>query len=331
MQRTLGHSGIEVSALGLGCWAIGGPFWLEGKADGWGDVDDEESVRALGRALDLGVTFFDTADVYGTGHSEEVLGRALAGRRHDAVISTKFGYTFDPQTKRASGTDASAPYVRRACEASLRRLGTDYIDVYNLHIWSLPPHEAETVGDALEGLRRDGVIRAYAWSTDDLDCARLYAGRPGCTAIQHDLNVLSDAADLLRLCDEHDLASLVRTPLAMGLLSGKFTSDARLPADDVRGAGHEWVRYFEDGRPKPEFLHRLAEVREVLTSGGRTLAQGALAWIWARSDRTVPIPGFKSVAQVEENAGAMAHGPLSPAELAEVERLLGRQVPAAVT
>jgi aryl-alcohol dehydrogenase-like predicted oxidoreductase len=327
MQRTLGHSGIEVSALGLGCWAIGGPFWLEGKADGWGDVDDEESVRAL----DLGVTFFDTADVYGTGHSEEVLGRALAGRRHEAVISTKFGYTFDTETKRASGTDASTAYVRRACEASLRRLGTDHIDVYNLHIWSLPADEAETVGDALEDLLRDGLIRAYAWSTDDLDCARLYAARPGCTAIQHDLNVLTDASELLRLCDEHDLASLVRTPLAMGLLSGKFTSEARLPSDDVRGAGHEWVRYFEDGRPKLEFLNRLAAVREVLTSGGRTLAQGALAWIWARSDLTVPIPGFKSVAQVEENAGAMAHGPLSPSELAEVERLLGRRVPAALT
>jgi aryl-alcohol dehydrogenase-like predicted oxidoreductase len=147
---------------------------------------------------------------------------------------------------------------------------------------------------------------------------------PSCTSIQHTLNVFEDAPELLGLCADHDLASINRSPLAMGVLSGKFTAESRLPTDDVRGAGHTWVPYFEDGRLSPAFLERLAAVREILTSGGRTLSQGALAWIWARSERTIPIPGFKSVEQVEENARAMVLGPLTPAQLGEVETLIGR-------
>ena len=324
MERTLGKATISVSALGLGCWAIGGPFWYEGIQDGWGAVDDEESIGAIRRAIDLGVTFFDTADAYGAGHSEKILGRAIEGRRHEVVISTKFGNTFDAMTKQVSGTNASAAYVRLACEQSLRRLGTDYIDLYFLHIWSAPPEEAEIAAAALDDLLDEGLIRAYGWSTDLVDCAQLYARRPGCAAIQHVLNVFDDAPELLALCDQYDLASVNRTPLAMGLLSGKFDSSSRLPRDDVRGAGHDWVRYFEDGRPRPEFLERLAAIREILTSGGRTLAQGAIAWNWARSDRTIPIPGFKSVAQAEENAGAMELGPLTPEQMSEIDRLLDR-------
>jgi aryl-alcohol dehydrogenase-like predicted oxidoreductase len=322
MTRALGDTGIETGPIGLGCWAIGGPFWLEGRADGWGDVDDGESALAVRRALDLGVRFFDTADVYGTGHSEKVLGRALGGRRDEVVIATKFGYTFDAATKQARGIDVSPAYVRAACEASLRRLGTDRIDLYQLHVGALPPAQAEEVAGVLDELVDAGLIRAYGWSTDDPACARLFAGRAGCAAIQHNLSVFEDAPELLALCDEHGLASVNRTPLAMGLLSGKFGSGSRLPADDVRGAGHDWVRYFEGGVPKEEWLERLAAVREILTSGGRTPAQGALAWIWARSERTIPIPGFKSVAQVEENAGALGLGPLAPAQMIEVDALL---------
>jgi aryl-alcohol dehydrogenase-like predicted oxidoreductase len=325
MERTLGRSGLTVSAMGLGCWAIGGEFWWEGKYDGWGDVDDDESIRAIRRAIELGVRFFDTADVYGTGHSEEVLGRALQGRREQVVLSTKFGYTFDPTTKQSSGTNTAAEYIVDACEASLRRLGTDYIDLYFLHVWSLPADEADEVAQVLEALRADGLIRAYGWSTDDVDRARVFAARPGCAAIQHDLNVFDDAPELLALCAEEGLASVNRTPLAMGLLSGKFSADSKLGGNDVRGAGHSWVRYFEHGRPRSEFLERLAAVREILTSGGRTPAQGALAWIWARSERTIPIPGFKTVAQAEENARAMELGPLSASQLEEIDRLLERE------
>jgi aryl-alcohol dehydrogenase-like predicted oxidoreductase len=322
MRRTLGRSGITVSAMGLGCWAIGGPFLLDGRPDGWGEVDDAESVRALRRAIDLGVTFFDTADVYGTGHSERVLGRALRGRRDEVVVATKFGYRYDEARREVAGTDVSPGYIRAACAASLRRLGTDHIDLYQLHPWSVPAAEADDALAALEELRREGTIRAYGWSTGDPGNARRLAGHAHGTAIQHPINLLSDAPEILALCDEHDLASVCNGPLAMGLLTGKFDAASKLPGDDVRGSGHDWVAYFSDGRPRREFLDKLGAVREILTGDGRTLAQGALAWLWARSERTIPIPGFKTTAQAEENARAMELGPLTPDQMAEIAALL---------
>ena len=132
------------------------------------------------------------------------------------------------------------------------------------------------------------------------------------------------SSDLLALCERHELASVNRGPLAMGFLSGKFDATSRLPADDVRASGAEWLTYFEDGRPSRTLLDKLAAIREILTSGGRTPAQGALAWLWARSGQTIPIPGFKTVAQVEENARALELGPLTAEQMAEIETLLER-------
>lgn len=278
MKRKLGKSGIEVSAMGLGCWAIGGPFLLDGKADGWGDVDDNESIRAIRRAVDLGITFFDTADVYGTGHSERILAQALEGYRDKVVIATKFGYTYDEERREITGSNASPTYIRRVCEASLHRLKTDYIDLYQLHIWSLPPEQAEVVAETLEELQVEGLIRAYAWSTDNLDCIRLFVEKPHCTAINHVLDVLQDAREILELCEKHNLASINRSPLAMGFLSGKFGANSILPPDDVRGSGHEWVPYFKDGKPRQDFLDQLEAIREILTSNGRTLCPGS-TWL----------------------------------------------------
>jgi aryl-alcohol dehydrogenase-like predicted oxidoreductase len=325
--RTLGRSGIEVSALGFGCWAIGGPFWAGSQPCGWGEVDDEESVRAIRRALDLGVTFFDTADVYGTGHSERVLARALAGRpgasRDEVVIATKWGNTYDEASRQLTGTDPSPAYLREAVERSLGRLGTDHIDLYQLHLGDLPVAVAADLIETLEDLVQAGKIRWYGWSTDYPDRAEAWArGGAHCTAIQHAFSVLRDSAEVLAVCEAYDLGSVSREPLAMGLLTGKFTATTALGSDDVRGIAPAWLRYFRDGRPVPEWLDRVAAVREVLTSGGRTLAQGALGWLWARSGRIVPIPGCRTVAQVEENAGALAFGPLPAAEFAEAERLL---------
>jgi aryl-alcohol dehydrogenase-like predicted oxidoreductase len=310
--------------MGLGCWAIGGPFGREGVASGWGDVDDEQSVAAIRRGLELGVTLFDTADVYGTGHSETILGRALGRDREGVAIATKFGNTFAEGTGRILGADVSPTYIRRACEASLRRLGTDRIDLYQCHIGDLDPAVAEEVADTLERLRADGLIRAYGWSLDDPTRAARWAGRDGFAAVQHHLNVLEDAPDMLALCERAGLASINRGPLAMGLLSGKFSAESRLTTDDVRGSGAEWLTVFDrDGRPRRDFLDRLAAIRESLTADGRTLVQGALGWIWARSELTIPIPGFKTVAQVEENAGALAHGPLPAERMREIEALPG--------
>ncbi|HEX6684057.1 MAG TPA: aldo/keto reductase [Candidatus Limnocylindrales bacterium] len=317
--------------IGLGCWAIGGPFLFEGKPDGWGQVDDDESIRAINRAVDLGVTLFDTADAYGTGHSERVLGRALRSRRDEVVIATKFGFVIDENKREITGIDVTPDYIRSACAASLSRLQTDHIDLYQLHVGDLDRSVSEEVLATLEDLVDKGMIRSYGWSTDNLDSARRLAGRRHAVAVQFALNVFSDSPQLLAFCSRQGMAGLIRTPLAMGLLTGKFDASSRLPADDVRGSGHAWVEYFQDRKPHRGYLDRLAAIREILTSNGRTLAQGALAWVLARGDRTIPIPGFKSLAQAEENAGTIERGPLTPAQLAEIDRLLDREQQADVT
>ncbi|MCG5471589.1 aldo/keto reductase [Micromonospora sp. LAH09] len=325
--RTLGRSGIEVSAIGMGCWAIGGPLWGEDRQPfGWGEVDDDESIRTIHRALELGVTLFDTASNYGAGHSERILGRALAGRRDSAVIATKFGNVGEEATRRALGTDASPAFAVRSLEDSLRRLGTDHVDLYQLHINELPVPAALDLVGTLEDLVGQGKIRAYGWSTDNPASAEAFAAAgPHCAAIQHDESVLRDNAAVLAVCDSHDLASLNRGPLAMGLLTG---STRAVGADDVRGRAPEWLEWFTDGRPTPRWAARVDQVRAALTADGRTLAQGALGWLLARSPRTVPIPGLRTVAQAEENLATLTLGPLSAEAYAEVERLLADLRPA---
>ena len=167
-ERELGtRTDARVSALGLGCWAIGGPWTFNGRPAGWGEVDDDESIRAIRHALELGVTLFDTADVYGCGHSERVLGRALAGRRDDVVIVTKVGNVFDERTRTGGGTDLTAAYLRRACDASLRRLDTDRIDVYLIHDGFAGPEDVPAVVDVLEELVAAGKVRWYGSSVSD--------------------------------------------------------------------------------------------------------------------------------------------------------------------
>lgn len=318
--RQLGRSEIQVSAVGFGCWPIGGLIIEDGKSVGWGDVDDLESIRAVQRAIDLGVTFFDTSDVYG--RSEDILGRAFAGQRDKVIIASKFGKTYDRERHMITGVDCSPQHMRRALEGSLRRLKTDYIDLYQLHVGNCPAAEAVILRDALEDMVREGKIRAYGWSTDDVECARLFADGPNCAAVQQQLNVFDGNAELLAFCEAHQLASICRGPLAMGLLTGKYTRSSVLAGDDVRGAGHVWMQLFPQGRPNAEYLGNLFAIQDILSSGGRTVGQGALAWLWARSTNTIPIPGFKGMAQAEENARAMEFGPLTPQQMAEIDRIL---------
>lgn len=321
LTRTLGRSGIVVSALGLGGWAIGGP-WRDnlrcGAPAGWGRVDDAESIRAIRCAMDVGITLFDTADTYGCGHGEEILGRALQGRRNGAVIATKFGYVCDPSERSLIGSDARPQHIHRACEASLRRLRTDWIDLYQFHIHDYDVERAAQVVETLEQLVAEGKVRWYGWSTNSLVRARVFAQGKHCAAIQHHLNILEGNAAMLSLCEEHNLASICRGPLSMGLLTGKFNASSRLPSDDVRS---EWNLL--DGE-EACLLEQLGRIRHVLTADGRTLAQAALGWLWARSDRTIPIPGFKTVAQVQENVRAIEIGPLSKEQMARIEQLLMR-------
>src|SRR5215216_1043483 len=318
-RRMLGHSDIQVSPMGLGCWAIGGPwYWLDGPG-GWGDIDDDESIRAIHAALDLGINFFDTAANYGTGHSERILGRALGGKRDQAVIATKFGFVVDEAAKRVTlRSDDHLLHVREECEASLRRLNTDVIDLYQLHVWDYPLEKVPAMVELLKSLVSEGKIRCYGWSTDSVEGARLFAQGEHCVAIQHDLNVILDAPEMLALCEELNLASINRSALARGALSGKYTKDTVFPQNDVRTDSWSRDRFFTPT------LDKLDAIREIITSNDRTLVQGALAWIWARSEKTIPIPGFKTVAQVQENAKAMEFGPLTAEQMQEIDSILGR-------
>lgn len=327
IKRDLGkRTGEQVSALGLGCWAIGGLATKNGQPTGWGEVDDDESIRAIRHALDLGVTLFDTADSYGCGHSERVLGEALTGRRDDVVIVTKVGNTFDEQTRTAGGSDVSPAYLRSACDASLRRLDTDRIDVYLIHNGITGPDAVPAVVDVLEELVDDGKVRWYGSSMSDPAIVRAMAYGPHMVAVQHELNVLRGELETLGVAEDLGLASLNRTPLAMGLLSGRYRPDALPGADDVR-RNSPWWNFFDEGAMEG-WLQRISEVRAELTADGRSLVQGALAWIWGYSPATLPVPGFRTVAQVEENIGAARYGPLPAERMERIREIIGAPLPA---
>jgi aryl-alcohol dehydrogenase-like predicted oxidoreductase len=329
MKRKLGRSNIEVSAVGMGCWAIGGVWNFAGNPAGWSVVDDAESIRAIHRAIDLGATFFDTAANYGCGHSERILGQAVKEQRDQVVIATKFGHKVDAANKEVTfyGEEEAesdvVSHLRADLEMSLKNLGTDYVDLYQLHVGGLSIENSLPVRDQLEEFIKEGKIRTYGWSTDDTDRVKAFSTLPGCGAVQQQLNIFDGNMALLAYCEEANLASVNRGPLGMGILTGKFNLDTKFSDDDVRKYA-DWFPGFEGGSPTQEWLDALEAVREILTSKGRSLAQGALAWIWGRSENTVPIPGFKTVNQVEENCKAMEFGPLTSDQMAEIDTILGR-------
>jgi aryl-alcohol dehydrogenase-like predicted oxidoreductase len=277
-------------------------------------------VAAVRAAFDGGVRFVDTADVYGCGHSERVVGRAIAPFRDDVVLATKVGLVFDEVTRTGAGSDLSAAHIRRACDASLRRLGVDHIDVYQIHPGDADAERVREVVGVFEELVAAGKIRAYGTSATDPEVIAVVAAGGHGVSVQQELNVFAADEPALAACEHHDLAVLARTPLAMGLLSGKYRSPDQLPAGDVRRHTPWWT--FFDGDRMPEWLARLDAVRDVLTADGRTLVQGALAYVWARSERAVALPGVRTAAQARELVGALDHGPLDAAQLSEVDRLL---------
>ncbi|MGE5250638.1 MAG: aldo/keto reductase [Bacteroidota bacterium] len=320
IKRRLGRSNLEVSAMGLGGWAMGGPWTWDNEPHGWGQVDDAESIRAIRYALDEGINLFDTAANYGCGHSERVLARAVAGRRDAIILATKFGYVVDEEKRVVSETSDVVSRIRQECEDSLRRLNTDYIDLYQFHIDEYDPGKAAEVRDLLEELVSEGKIRWYGWSTDNPEGARVFAQGEHCTAIQHWLSMGFDAPQMLAVCEELDQASVNRTPLGMGMMTGKFSGDTTFPEDDIR---RRWDLRAE--RPA-QHLQRVEAIRKFFADAGdpRTLPQIALAWIWTRSNRTIPIPGFKSLAQVRENMQAMEFGPLTTEQMNKIDEIYER-------
>lgn len=325
LNRRLGRSNLKVSALGLGCWAIGGPWdWLEADGSksphGLGQVDDAESIRAIHYALDNGINFFDTAANYGCGHSERILAQAVAGRRDKVILATKFGYVVDEENLTVTEPKNGFARIRQECEASLRNLQTDYIDLYQFHVGDYPPEKAAEVCGVLEALVDEGKIRWYGWSTDNVEGARVFAQGEHCAAIQHRLNMKDYDPKMLEVCEAYDQASINRSPLINGVLTGKVNLDTTFPKDDIRSM---WS--LKDERVVLAF-QRIAAVRKFFADSGdkRTTAQSALAWIWTCSERTIPIPGFRTVAQVKENIQAMEFGLLSKEQMKTIDEIFDR-------
>lgn len=311
--------------LGLGCWAIGGPFFMEGRAVGWGEVDDNTSKAAIAAALEHGIKHFDTAQAYGCGHSETVLGEAL--RAHpDVAIATKIGLEIDTKTKQILGPITDPEHIRQTIDASRKRLGRDTIDMVLHHNNELPVEDARPAFDILADLYDRGVIAGFGWSTDFPVSMQAFVDHPGFTAVEHAMNVFLPATEMVGAVEQNNLLSLIRSPLAMGLLGGKYDATTKFGRDEIRGSNPGWQDYFKDGRITDHYMAQLNAVREILKSDGRSLAQGALAWIWGRTPNAMPIPGFRTPEQVNDLCGAVAHGPLRPAQMAEVEALLDRPV-----
>ena len=311
--RRLGRSGVQVSPVGLGTAHMAGLGWHDDLAPPDPSQAIRDGVRQIQAAVDLGVTLFDTADNYGQGWSERILGEALQGRREGIVVVTKFGE--DPMPDQEDPWSLDAGSVGRKCEASLRRLGFECIDLYLLHRRDYPLERAPAMMEVLEDLVRAGKIRYYGWSTDDIERARLFARGEHFIAIEHRLNVFRGNAAILDLCQEQDLASLNRGPLLMGVLGGRWSPETKLEEGDPRA---KW--FGEEG-----FLKLLAcaqEIEPYLTRDGRSYVQGALGWIWARSPLTIPLPGFRNMEQMQELVQAQRFGPLpSDAMQAIAERV----------
>ena len=319
-KLTLRNSDIQVSRMGFGAWAVGGEWVFDNNQAGWGKVDDAESIRAIHAALDAGMNLIDTAANYGTGHSEEIVGKAIKDRRDQVVIATKFGFDVDEAAKRVAYYKNPADIINNVafeCERSLGHLGVDAIDIYQFHMWDFPPALVPDLLNELEKLVAHGKIRTYGWSTDDVKLGRLFAAGEHCAVIQQASNVFQPSKEMFAMTAETGLTSLIRSPLVMGFLSEKYGKDAKFVKTDVRS--HAF---------KPEDIARIVanrdKIREILTSNGRSTVQGALAWLWAVGEQVVPIPGIRTVAQAVENAAAMSFGPLTADQMAEIEQLLDR-------
>jgi len=309
--------------LGMGCWAIGGQFFDGEMQLGFTGHDDAESIATVHAAYDAGVRLFDTAPVYGAGHSERMLGEALKGRS-DVTISTKIGLRFDENSRQVLGEDIDPADLTAALNSSRTRLQRDHLDIVFLHLNTLPVAKAEPLFDVLEEEIAKGRVGAYGWSCDFPDAVNAVATRPGFLLVQHAMNVFFDAPSMMDVVNRHELASFNRSPLAMGLLTGKFNEGEAIRPGDVRLNNLHWMDYFKDGKVTPDFIARVEAVRDLLTVGGRSLAQGALGWLWAKSPATFPIPGARTPGQAIHNAKALEFGALPEPVMNEIELALQR-------
>ncbi|MFX1570853.1 MAG: aldo/keto reductase [Promethearchaeota archaeon] len=317
MVHTLKTSKKKLSALGMGCFGIGGPFMRSnGSYLAYGKVNDEESIKTIHKAVELGINIFDTADIYGVGRSEKILGEALKEYRDDVIIATKFGSVFEegnPYTP--DEKDTSPKYIRNALQSSMERLQTDFIDIYQFHSSQHDPDDAKKVQTVLEDLVEEGLINGYGWSTDDPKRMEIFAESQNCNSVQYAMNITLYNDKMTKLCEENKLIGLIRSPLASGILTGKYNEDSKIAEDHMlAGVDFSQERY-------RKINSKFQDLKKIMEREERTLIQGQLCYLMATSETTIPIPGAKTVEQIEENAGALEFGPLSSDIVKKVNEL----------
>jgi len=309
--RPLGaRTGIDVTDTGLGLWAVAGSEW--------GPAEDQTSLDAIEVSLDAGITFYDTADVYGAGHSEELLGRAMAGRRDRFIVASKIGWIdYDREADRSQYD--SVDKLVAGVEGSLRRLGTDVLDVIQCHI-NYRESNTDVFIEGFRLLKEQGKVRAWGVSTSDLDLIRYFNADGDCDVLQIDYSILNRTpeAQILPYCREHGIGVIVRGPLAMGLLAGKFTAEQSFPEGDFRKA---WIDDPEQNRQYLDDL-RVADGLKPVVPEGQTMAEFALRFVRSHPAVSTIIPGARDGRQASANAAAGAAPLLTEAERASVDLLV---------
>lgn len=305
-HRSLGRSGLSVSAIGLGCM---------GMSEFYGPSDDEQSLATLSAALDLGIDFFDTADMYGVGHNERLLGRFLKGRRDQVILATKFGNVRGPNGERL-GVSGTPDYVRSACDASLERLGIDTIDLYYQHRVDPKTPIEETVG-AMKGLVEAGKVRFLGLSECSVATLRKAHAVHPITAVQIEYSLWSrdPEEEMLAACRELGVAFVAYSPLGRSFLTGAVTSPDTLAPGDFRRANPRF-----SGDALKANLTLVEALKDFAATKGATSAQIALAWILNKQDNVIPIPGTRRQKYLEENVAATRIR-LSPDEVATLDAL----------